>query len=156
MYVCVALSRVWNHERMAKPEDTDGTQSGRPPLDVTEIIRVASNGFLLLIIAEGIGLLLGGGILVPVATAAVYVYVGRKAARGRHRPVAHGAWAAALSYLLIVPLRVLIAVNAPESFDAPPIGRVLAESSLSLVLAVVVGGFAGRIQGTADGQRPAD
>ena len=137
-----------------RDDEADADGSDLPPgaLDVGRILQIASNGFIYLIIAEGIGLLLGGGLLIPLVTAAVYVYLGRKAARGRHRPFAHGAWAAGCSYSLLVPLRVFIAANSDDPIFTPSWSELAFESVISLALAVVIGGMAGRIEGGVSGE----
>lgn len=138
-------------DESASPDDVDPLGGdGRAPLDVARIIQVAGTGFILLIIAEGIGNILGGGLLVPFVTALAYVYIGRRTARGLHRPMAHGAAGAGLSYTLLLPLQFFLAANSDDPIFTPTMGELAYRGAVSIVLAIGIGAFAGRIQGAAD------
>lgn len=125
-------------------------ERGRAPLDMSRIIQVAGTGFIVLIIAEGIGNILGGGLLVPFATAVAYVYIGRRSARGLHRPMAHGAAGAGMSYTLLLPLQFFLAANSDDPIFTPTMGELAYRGVVSIVLALGIGAMAGRIQGAVD------
>lgn len=124
------------------PEQPDSPDAAGGTLDTGGVVRAASAGFTYLIIAELAAVVLGliglpGGLLVAVFAAAVYAVVGRRAARGNPSPVLHGALAAIGAFVLTVPLR-FIASDPEPAFIAT-----------GAVFALVVGGFAGRIEAGA-------
>jgi len=118
-----------SHTRVASPSVG--------PVDVPNAVRGASSGFSILII---------GGLLAPMMTlvsgpfaavwltgvAVVAFVVAARKSRAAERPATHGAAAAVLAYVLVLPLLL--------PFEA---GRNWGQIALTFVAAVVVGAVTG-------------